>query len=185
MQSMKVPLSVNYQDQGNFSWRDRADKAVDLIAELASLLPSPFNLSDVGCGDMKLKESLVRREINATYTAFDLHPQTDSVTELDINRSSLPKRCDVVILLGVAEYLDDLQGVFSRLAKQTTYLVVSHVVRERSNYSSTQLVSLGWKNHLSSSDFGVAITQGGFLIERELFTSNKRTMLWRCRAVVS
>lgn len=182
---MTIPQSFNCQYQGNASWFDRADKAIDLLLEVFGSLPSPFSLGDVGCGDGKLKVCLERRAVNVRYAAYDLYPQSADVVKLDITREPLPENYHVVALLGVTEYLEDICGVLQRLSEQTIYLIVSHTVREHSNYRAEEVARLGWTNHLSSGAFEAMIRTGGFAVERRVQTSNKRTVLWRGRKIGS
>jgi len=176
----------NCHDQEQPSWFDRAERAASLIAPLAARTPRRrLSVSDIGCGDMKLRQFLESAGLNCAYQGYDLVPQHPAVAALDIRVQPLPVPTDVAVMLGVVEYLDNLAQVLERLAGEVHWLLLSHVVSDYSVYTPSKLQELGWMNHLARKDFGELLSSSGFAIEAEQLTSNGRTVLWLCRPASS
>lgn len=174
-----INLSFNCVDQTRPSWLDRADKCVDLIKEA---LPEGRRLvvTDLGCGDKKLATCMANRGLNIDYRPYDLVPQSADVQPLDLRAQIPAPGSDVITMLGVAEYLDDLTSILQRLSGVTNYLVVSYTPSDFSSYSDERLDALGWKHHLSKAAFEDLLAHAGLQIRRCIFTANRRILLWLC-----
>lgn len=176
------PKPFNCHDQEQPSWFDRARRAVALVAPVARQASRPISIADIGCGDVKLQQFLNEGGFDYAYAGYDLVPQRSDVVALDIRTASLPRAADMVMMLGVVEYLDNLPQVLSRLSRDVPYLLVSHVVSDYSKYTPDGLLQLGWTNHLSREAFVNLLSASGFVVEAEEMTANARTMLWLCRS---
>jgi hypothetical protein len=174
-----INLYFNCVDQTRPSWFDRADKCVDLIKEV---FPEGRRLviTDLGCGDKKLAACMANRGLDIDYRPYDLMPQSPDVHPLDLRTQMPASGSDVVTMLGVAEYLDDLASVLQRLSGVTNYLVVSYTPSDFSSYSDERLDALGWKHHLSQATFEELLAQVGLHIRKRKFTANRRILLWLC-----
>lgn len=177
------PRSFNLSDPTRPSWLDRAEKCAEMLREICDGV-TPVVLSDVGCGDRKLEVCLAELDVRVDYRGYDLVPQTDAVRKLDLSTESPEPGSDVIVLLGVVEYLADLAEVLRRLHGVTRWLVVSHVVSAFSDYSAQRLDELGRKHHLSQTDFECLLHEASFEVVKCVRTANGKTLLWRCKAVV-
>lgn len=175
------PQSFNLSDQTRPSWLDRAELCAEMLNEICDS-EAPLMLADVGCGDRKLEECLTGLGVRIDYRGYDLVPQSDAVRKLDISTESPEPGTDVIVLLGVVEYLADLEEVLRRLHGVTRWLVVSHVVSDFSDYSPQRLNELGWKQHLSQLDFECLLHDASFAVDKCVRTANGKTLLWRCKA---
>jgi Hypothetical methyltransferase len=179
MNQPAVNSSFNLDDQTRPSWFDRTEKCIDLIREVT---PESGRLviSDVGCGDKKLARSLISRGLNIEYRPYDLIPQSSDVRRLDVQVECPDQGSDVVTMLGVAEYLDELHEILHRLARGTRYLIISYTASDFSSYTPERLKELGWRHHKSQAEFEGILTQAGLLIQKCVITDNRRTLLWLC-----
>jgi len=131
---------------------------------------------------MKMRSCIEDAGVQCEYRGFDIVPQTPDVVRLDLHKDRLPVPTDVVVLLGVSEYLDDLPAIVARLATEAEWFLVSHVIEESSSYTQEQLRKLGWRNHLSTEEFTRLLEDNGFVVTERDLTDNRRTMLWLCRS---
>lgn len=171
-------LAFNCCDQIQASWLDRARKCGDLIAHVARQLSSRVKVADLGCGDMKLRSVLLEQGTPFDYCAFDLLPQSPDVKQLDLEHDDIPSQYDVVVLLGVIEYLRRPEHVLGRLTRCTPWLVVSHVVRDAHEYSASEVLARGWMNHLTTSEFDALLKNAGWEPRDIVTTDDGRTRLW-------
>jgi hypothetical protein len=167
----------NCPDQEKPSWFERGERAVRMLEPVARTLPRKLVVADVGCGDMKVREFLQRGGFAFEYRAYDLVPQSAVVISLDVSREA-PAGADVVMMLGVGEYIENLPAALRRLALAAPYLLLSHVVREYSSYTPERLRELGWVNHMTEAEFSALLEAAGWRIDHRELTANKRTMLW-------
>ena len=176
------PMSFNLNDQARPSWFDRAVKCAEMISDISDG-ETPILLSDIGCGDRKLEGCLTELDVRADYRGYDLVPQSNAVRKLDLSTESPEPGSDVIVLLGVVEYLADISEVLRRLHGVTRWLVVSHVVSDFSDYSAQRLDELGWRQHLSQKNFERLLHETSFTVDKCVRTTNGKTLLWRCKAV--
>jgi len=179
---MREPPAFNCADQATPTWQQRAEVAAELLAGVPCRDGAPLSVADVGCGDQKLRAALRARGLRADCRGYDLEPQAADVERFDVRIDALPRPHDVAVLLGVLEYLDDLQGVLARLAAQVPWLLLSHVVRQGGGYSPEQLRALGWRQHLAAGELERLVQRaGGEVVERRT-APDGRTVLWLCRS---
>jgi len=107
-------------------WRQRADSATRLVAELARR-PAPFNLLDVGCGNGWLANEIAGIR-GARVTGIDLNEVELEQARRVFQRPNLefvlgdvvvapppPERPDVIVLASMIQYVADLPGLIGRL----------------------------------------------------------------------
>jgi hypothetical protein len=173
-------LPFNCDDQNPPNWIKRAEVAVELICSIAPQTDS-FRISDIGCGDMKLKVMIEGRLPNAIYSGYDLIPQSKHVQKLDVEADPIPP-CDMVVMLGVGEYLFAPQNVFSKTSECCKWLVVSHTINNYFKRSASEQLKLAWKNHLSDQQFSGFIESSGFRIVEKRLVGSGRAMIWLCQS---
>ncbi|WP_245006891.1 class I SAM-dependent methyltransferase [Rhizobium laguerreae] len=162
------------------SWMDRANISAELIAKAAALTGAPqLTLADIGCGDGKLAPLVASRRVGLVYRGFDLHPQRKDVTPFDLRKDKLEDRYDVISLLGVLEYISDLQPVLRYLRDHCRYLVVSHV-SNRVGMTVEEMAKLNWTTVLSKGEFSSELIKAGFSIVEDRTTANGQTVIWLC-----
>lgn len=179
---MTRPGAFNTGNQSKPSWLERSNLAWDLLAD-AVAAGEVGSLSDIGCGDEKLKRLLNERGWAVRYQGYDLVPQGAGVRPLDLNSQIPDGHSDAAVALGVLEYVDDVGASLRRLAAHAPMLVVSHTLRESAGIDEAAQHALGWKNHLHSADFVALLSSAGWCIEDERTTSDGRTRLWLARRV--
>lgn len=174
--------TFNCNDQASITWVQRAIVCASFVESLSSEVNFPITLADIGCGDQKLRGVLAQTGLEFAYHGFDLIPQSNEVTLLDIACSDLPRQFDFGIMLGVTEYLRNLSGVFSRLAHSVHFLVVSHVIRQGATYGSEQLRELKWVNHQSDSELLLLLGDAGFEVISQQLTPDERSLVVLCKS---
>jgi hypothetical protein len=167
----------NTTHQRKATWVERASLACDLLsgAIAAGRIQA---ISDIGCGDQKLKRLIRDRGWRIIYKGFDLVPQGEQVELLDLNVTPPPGRSDVAVVLGVLEYVDDVGACMRRLSSHAPLLVVSHTVRDGDHFSQKAQQDRGWKNHLYAHEFAQLLTENGWQLIDARTTSNSRTRVW-------
>jgi hypothetical protein len=179
---MREQPSFNCADQATPTWLQRAEAAAELLAGVPCRDGAPLLVADVGCGDQKLRAALRARGLRADCRGYDLQPQAPDVERFDVRTDALPRPHDVAVLLGVIEYLDDLQGVLARLTAQVPWLLLSHVVRQGGGYSDAQLRALGWRQHLAAGELEQVVQRAGGAVVGRRTAPDGRTVLWLCRS---
>lgn len=170
--------NYNLTAQKNQSWLARTEAGVRLI--LKTGLDNP-TVADVGCGDGKLLSAVRARGLAYPYVGFDINPQNPDVLRLDATRMTLPATYDVVVSLGVTEYLDDVLGFFKLIKPRCSFFIVSHVVSETSNYTAPDLKRQGWTRLMTSGEMEALLDRAGLAV-RDTAVSDRRTKLWLCAA---
>lgn len=169
--------SYNIGEQAAPVWTERAAICCDLL-DPAIAEHAVASLSDIGCGDQKLKRLIKQRGWALSYRGFDIIPQSDEVEPLDLNLAAPPGHADVAAALGLLEYVDDVGACLGRLAEHAPMLVVSHTTRDGDIYSAEMQRERGWKNHLYASEFAALLTDHGWGVADERATLDRRTRIW-------
>ena len=120
--------------------------------------------------------SVASKKAGFTYRGFDLHPQRKEITPFDLRKDKLQDRYDVIALLGVLEYISDLQSVLRHLRDHCSYLVVSHV-SNRVGMSADEMAKLNWTIVLSKGALSELI-KAGFAVIEDQTTANGQTVIW-------
>ncbi len=122
------------------SWEGRSVRAVDFI-------PAGARVLDLGCGAMTLERHL---PYGCTYLPADLVPRDSRTLICELNKGILPRvdpLPDVVTLLGVAEYVNDLPALFRALRGYDARLVVTYNATDYA--AGLDRAALGWVNAYS------------------------------------
>lgn len=181
--SAPVRLPFNCGDQDNPTWRERAALCAEFVAGLEFRSGRGVSVADIGCGDQKLREALRRKGLACRYKGYDILPQTEDVVRMDVESEALPDTYDVVVMLGVVEYLKNVEQVFASLALQAPWLLLSHVIRQGDYYSEARRAELGWRNHLTKEMITHMLEHHGLAVVRNEMTSDNRTLLMLCRSL--
>jgi hypothetical protein len=136
------------------------------------------SISDVGCGDEKLRRLIDERGWRIRYQGFDLLPQSDAVQFVDLNQSPPGGSSDLAVALGVLEYVEDAAASLRRLAEHAPLLVVSHTVRDADRFSEQAQQARGWKNYMFADEFAELLAANRWRVLDMRSTSNGRTRLW-------
>lgn len=140
------------------AWDQRAEVA-------AGFVPAGSRVLDIGCGRMALSRFLPN---TCVYQPCDLVARDSRTVVCDLNAGQFPSshaaQTDVIVMLGVLEYVADLEALFTHLRHAKCDLVVSYCVSDLT--SDIDRASLGWINHLSLMELAVLFDKFGFRVER-------------------
>jgi hypothetical protein len=171
----------NRDQQDNASWIQRAELAAEFIGQAAAPAATRQSVADIGCGDAKLAGILLRRGDNVAYQGYDISPRTEGVLRFDVDTDVLPET-DIAVLLGVLEYVSDIERPLRMIAASARWLVVSHPVNDHQPLSRSKLRKMNWKTQLSSREFSSSLEASGFKIVDRKMTSNQKSQVWLCKA---
>ena len=148
-------------------WSDveRLEPAWDARAEFASqFIPAGARVLDLGCGRMSVKQFLPN---GCTYQGCDLVARDESTVVCDFNRGEFPTQAageaDIIVMLGVLEYIVDVESFFTHLRFCKLDIVLSYCATDFSE--GRDRAALGWINHMSLYDLAVLFDRFGFRIE--------------------
>ena len=148
-------------------WRPRAEAAVDLLLSFgpdAASVEAPVRVSDYGAGNEVVGGLLTERApYPFVYSAYDLHPQQPSTTQLDVREGLPDDPVDVAFALGLIEYLPDSDPILERLAAQAGYVVVSYVEFDEARRPVSERAGLGWVRHQTGAQLEQALSQAGLV----------------------
>jgi Methyltransferase domain len=174
----------NLDDAASPRWEERAEAAVALLIANAGALRSDRSLglriADLGAGDERLKRVLVgRMELPFSYAGFDIHPQADTVVEIDLRRELPEEAFDVVACLGLLEYLEEVPRFLGRLAARYPAALVSYSIFDHPKpLTRRQRRSRGWLTHYTSAQFEHELGTAGFARVGFRLVSQGRTGVW-------
>lgn len=172
-------FQFNIESQRSLGWLDRVEKSASLLHALNGIFLGTPTLADMGCGDQKLRAALIDRGIDCLYQGFDINPQSLDVKRFDVNTDNLEIDYDIIVALGLTEYVD-LNNLLISMRKKCSYFVVSHVLKNPMYYTDSDLIKLGWMNHLSAEDFQKYLLDAGFDVMRTDMTTNGKVKIWLC-----
>lgn len=155
--------SVRDKDWSNLrtTWSRR-----DVLA--AQLLDGEPAVADIGCGLMNLRRHL---DESVCYIPLDVVDRGGNMV-VDLNREPLPKLDSrAAAVLGVVEYIDDLDGILRQLR------VFETVVISYSHWCFKDLVRPfiwlkrgrpAWRHHLTRRGFEKRLRKAGFTLDRRM-----------------
>jgi SAM-dependent methyltransferase len=155
-----------------------------LMSPLVRSNSKAIRIADLGCGNERLYAILnarLRRPFG--YKGYDLHPQSERVTRLDVDREMPGETFDVVFCLGLIEYLRDAEMFAQKLRHTTHVAIVSYAITDAATAStSPERRRLGWRTDYTRADLEKIFEATGF--ERGGFQTvlNGTTGLWLWRA---
>ena len=146
---------------GGDHWDDRARQA-------AQLVPDGLRVLEIGVGKGAFKALVKGR---CTYTGADLNPLDRESLRLDLETDPLPYGpFDVIVLLGVLEYLHKLDRVTDMLRDAAPSLLISYCCVP-GEAASTQVrnarLERGWVNHLTAAQVRTQFGRPPFLLSTE------------------
>jgi hypothetical protein len=155
-------------DAVRWSNPDSLEAAWDGRAELAArFIPAGARVLDLGCGKMALRRFL---PLGCVYRGCDLVRRDADTVVCDFNRGEFPREAaeesDIITLLGVVEYVTDVNAFFEFLRSTKRTIVLSYSATDLA--SSFDRPSLGWLNHFSFVDLAELFDRHGFQITASL-----------------
>jgi len=141
-------------------WAQRSEMAARLVRDGARVL-------EIGAGTGAFRDFVSGR---CRYTGADLAPLDPAFIALDLDRDPLPEGpWDVVVLLGVLEYLHNLPEALDKLAGATPALVMSYCCRTCPREDAAAIyLARGWVNALSEEEVIQAMSQRGFSLRSRI-----------------
>ncbi|MBM3528291.1 MAG: class I SAM-dependent methyltransferase [Alphaproteobacteria bacterium] len=141
------------------------ETAWDARAEFAAqFVPAGSRVLDLGCGRMALQRFL---PLGCDYQPCDLVRRDDRTIECDFNAGEFPADAaadaDLIVLLGVLEYISDLDRFFAQIQRSGRPVILSYCPTDLSG--DRDRTALGWINHLSLYDLAILFDRFGFVIE--------------------
>jgi len=172
----------NLNDQSSPTWRNRAETAVDLLhSALGDGGENTLKIADLGCGDKKLEEILKKKLArNFHYRGYDLIPQHDDVTKIDLSSEAPSEHFDVCFCLGVIEYIKDLGAFFRRIASCCDNLILSYKISDSQAYPPGKVKKMGWQHHYSRKEIEALLFAAGFRSKLFVTIREGKTGLWLC-----
>ncbi len=141
----------------NFSqtWSARAEM-------VARLIDPGLTVLDLGCGaNMDLEKALGPQ---TCYIPADLVARDTRTLVCDLNAGQTPEvEADVVVMLGVIEYLHDPQAVLDRLARRYRRLIATYTPVELNPQQDRR--AHGWFNDLTSAGLVEMAIAAGFQLD--------------------
>jgi hypothetical protein len=180
----RAAAPFNLEDAASPSWEERAEVATDLIVANAAQLgwnqSVVVRVADFGAGDERLNRVLHARFAQPyRYTGFDLHPQSESVVELDVTRELPAEDFDIVFCLGLLEYVEPLEPFLARLRARYPALVLSYALFDVPHpLTRGERRKRGWLTDYTKEDLEGRFESLGFVLLDARLTNRQRTALW-------
>ncbi|MES0812694.1 hypothetical protein ABLO27_24590 [Roseibium sp. SCPC15] len=135
-------------------WLPRAEMAVSYVKPGEQVL-------DLGCGYQLPKQFL---DTSCNYVPCDVVARTEDTIIADLNKREFPTgNFDTTLILGVLEYIPDINFVFEKLAKQSRKVVFSYCV---ANIQTPEALSVRttnrWLTHWNSKDLDTTFRRHRF-----------------------
>jgi hypothetical protein len=138
-------------------------------------IPKGLSVADVGCGAMTAEKLLLPR----AYLPIDIERWDERTWVLDLNAVDMPAHwltdADLVLFLGVLEYLEDPLRHLGQIAGLSKRMVVSYNVFEKRSRLK-QATAGRWKSSLSDEDLRRAFA--GYRYDIEASVEMGRQMLY-------
>ena len=143
------------------SWEPRSRFA-------ATLIPKGSKILDLGCGKMSIEKYL---HPSCTYLPADIVKRDERTLHCDINKGDIPQeinQVDIVVMLGVIEYVFDLPRFLKTLAQTKKKIVVSYCDTDTGNAKDfNQRTALGWVNAFSRAQLRNLFNDAGLTVFAE------------------
>lgn len=139
----------------------------------ASFVPPGAAVADIGCASMQLERFLPP---GTRYIPVDVVARDPRTVVVDLNLARLPPLgADVVVVLGVLEYLNDVPGFVQQLQSDAIVSYAPYdLMPDRDRAAS------GWKNSYTTTGLGGLFERSGFAI-RDLVPSPGKHMIWNLK----
>jgi hypothetical protein len=168
---MAVPINRNLAverktDVARWSNEQSLEPAWDARAEFAAAyIPAGARVLDLGCGRMALRGFLPN---TCSYQGCDLVAREPGTIVCDFNAGAFPADAaadaDVVVMLGVLEYVADADSFFENLRRSKCEIVLSYCPSDFS--TALDRPSLGWISHFGLAELAALCDRHGFRVER-------------------
>lgn len=151
-------------DAARWSNPNSLEPSWDARAELAAqFIPGGTRVLDLGCGKMALERFL---PYGCHYQGCDLVARNSRTIVCDFNTGQFPteaaSQSDIIVFLGVLEYILDADAFFAHLRASNRDIVLSYCATD---LSSVDRASLGWMTHFSFLDLAQLFDRHGFRIQ--------------------
>jgi hypothetical protein len=145
---------------------DALEPTWDARAQLAAqFIPAGTRVLDLGCGRMALRQFLPEQ---CRYQPCDLVARGEDTIVCDFNAGEFPeaaaREADLIVMLGVLEYIADVDAFFAKLAQSKREIVLSYCATEFTAHLDR--ASLGWINHFGIEELANLFDRFGFRIVR-------------------
>ena len=147
-----------WSNPNNFepNWEGRSLMASDFINSGSVVM-------DIGCGMMSLERHL---PLGCKYMPIDIVARDHRTIICDLNKDVLPLQAsaeaDVITMLGVFEYIYDVDSVFKQLYNARKIIICSYCGRERNPNFDRK--SNGWVNDFETNEFLELAIKNGFTV---------------------
>jgi len=113
---------------------------------------------DLGCGAQLLRDVMPK---DVKYVPADIASRSPDTRVVDLNLKQFPSgKFTSTFMLGVAEYLFDLEWVLSRVKEQSKYLIMTYdskgTIKQRSGF--------GWVTHYTRDEIVAVLSKSGWRI---------------------
>lgn len=127
---------------------DAEDWSKERIRVASNWIKSDRKVADLGCGTQVLADKI---DESCAYTGYDVGKMNVENIHLDLNKKfELNEFYDVVVLLGVLEYLEDPLSTVRRLKMYCNEVIISYVSAKNLHSSNIKIrEGIGVKNHLT------------------------------------
>lgn len=149
-------------------WSDEKalSPAWDQRAQLAAgFIPAGARVLDLGCGRMALRRFLPE---SCSYQGCDLVARDGATIVCDFNAGAFPEPAaagaDVIVMLGVLEYIAEADAFFAQLQRSHRDIVLSYCATDLD--PECDRAALGWINHFSLLDLATLFDRFGYRIAR-------------------
>lgn len=150
------------------SWEARAILAADFV-------PAGSRVLDIGCGAMKLEQRL---PFGCSYTPCDVVRRDGRTIVADLNTDGIPEmalaECDLVVMLGVWEYLFQPSAVLTALARSKKTVLCSYCTVDSTTHLDRR--ALGWVNDFSLAEFVQFVHDGGYRVAQQVQVDQLQTL---------
>lgn len=180
----RSPLPFNLADSASPRWEERAETAVALLAANAENLrwdrSVGLRIADFGAGNERLQRVLASRLRQPhRYAAFDLHPQSERVVELDVTRELPNDDFDVVFCLGLLEYVEPLRPFLAKLGERYSALLISYTLFDAPHpLTRRERRKRGWLTDYTRAELQRELESLGFETRGFRLTNQERTGVW-------
>ena len=162
-------------------WNNAASLSPDWAARaqfVSRLLPPGLRVLDIGCGGMDVERFVSPKE----YIPVDIAARDKRTTVIDLNARPLPEdllsRPDVVVALGVFEYIVDVDRVLEAVARAGKPFLFTYCVVER-NVGADRRAD-DWINDFTEADLTAKARAAGFEIVQRLVFNRTQLELLAC-----
>lgn len=130
---------------------------------VATMIPPNSSVLEFGAGNEYLKKCLPE---GCIYQPSDIVARSENTLVCDLNAGFpiLDKQWDIIVFSGVAEYIEDLQGLLTKIRSYCRICIFSYVPIDRLESMTTRMQN-GWINHFSREEVEAIIHQANFLIQ--------------------